>query len=378
MSHYFKLRRFLVSLLIFTILMSSSVFAKEDKGTGQSEVLKLSLDDAIKLAEETNPMVKISQIAVDKAKLSRSEVRYRDRKAKDGESESYEYKSKIELAEKQADFGILMAEIDVDATLRNIRYEVESAYYNALAAKENLSIAEETLKRQKDMLKIAEAKFQVGTIAKKDVLDTQVQLAKANADLLKAESGKEKSYINLKKLLQIDMDKKIELTDSFNYKSTDEDIDLKKLIAEAKENRRDIIQAQGLYDIAQLDFDLTSKAYTPNTFFYKEKEQAMEEAKMKLDDTKSNVEAEVRGIVLDYLEAKANIPVLEKSVDMAKESLRLAKLSYEAGIIRSVDVAAAEEGYRQTVLNRSQVIYSYNLAKLRLKNVVFMPVGFSL
>ncbi|HHV18661.1 MAG TPA: hypothetical protein GXZ27_07365, partial [Thermoanaerobacterales bacterium] len=55
--------------------------------------------------------------------------------------------------------------------------------------------------------------------------------------------------------------------------------------------------------------------------------------------------------------------------------LRLAKLSYEAGLIRSVDVAAAEEGLKQVQLQRSGVVYNYNLARLKLENVVYFSVS---
>ena len=54
------------------------------------------------------------------------------------------------------------------------------------------------------------------------------------------------------------------------------------------------MSAEGTFEIAKLDFDLNSKVYPSNTFIYKEKEHAMEEARMKLADTRSSVEAEVR------------------------------------------------------------------------------------
>ncbi len=83
----------------------------------------------------------------------------------------------------------------------------------------------------------------------------------------------------------------------------------------------------------------------------------------------------MRQIWLDFEEAKVNIPVLDKALEMAEESLRLARLSYEAGLVRSVDVAAAEEGLRQVQLQRSGVIYNYNLARLKLENVVRFSVS---
>ncbi|HHY41728.1 MAG TPA: TolC family protein [Thermoanaerobacterales bacterium] len=408
--------KLLAALLILTLIPASFALSQEKKS--ENEVLKLSLEDAVKLAEKNNQQVKLSELGLEKAKLSRQQFRYQDRKVEDaidawkkmtpeqkamierkmieemGEIEGrmayemyvaemeglsgFETSSSMDLLDKQTEIAVKLAEAGIDVTVKGIRFGVEAAYYGALSARDNRLLAEAAAQRQQDLLRIAEAKYKAGMVAKTEVLDAQVQLAKAEANLLNAKSQKEKAYINLKKLLGLPQDKPIELTDSFDYKPADFEVTLEKLIKEAEKNRIDIMSAQGAYEIAKLDFDLSSKVYPSNTFIYKEKEHAMEEARIKLEDTKAAVEAEVRQIWLDFEEAKANIPVLDKALEMAEESLRLAKLSYEAGLVRSVDVAAAEEGLKQVQLQRAGAIYNYNLARLKLENVVRFSVSGSM
>lgn len=380
-------KKLLAVLLILTLIPASFAFSQEDKKS-ENEVLKLSLEDAIKFAEENNQQVKLSELGLEKAKLSRQQYRYQDRKAKEQEEElkelgislegTFEYDYNTKMADKRTEVAVKLAEAGIDVTVKGIRFGVEAAYYGALSARDNRLLAEAAAQRQQDLLRIAEAKYKAGMVAKTEVLDAQVQLAKAEANLLSAKSQEEKAYINLKKLLGLPQDKPIELTDSFDYKPADFEVTLEKLIKEAEKNRIDIMSAQGSYEIAKLDFDLSSKVYPSNTFIYKEKEHAMEEARIKLEDTKAAVEAEVRQIWLDFEEAKANIPVLDKALEMAEESLRLAKLSYEAGLVRSVDVAAAEEGLKQVQLQRAGAIYNYNLARLKLENVVRFSVSGSM
>lgn len=382
MSKILLSKKFFAAILIMTLITSGFAFAMESKESGD-EILKLSLEDGVKLAEENNQQIKLSKLGLEKAELGRQQIKYQDKKVKNQEDElgtsimtgTFEYDYQIEIGEKQADVGIDLAKAGIDAAVKGIQFGVEAAYYGALSARDNTAIAEAALERQKDMLKIAEAKYKAGVVAKKDVLDAEVQLAKSEGDLLKAQSEEEKAYINLKKLLGLPLDRDIELTDSFEYKPVDLDKTLEKVLEEAQKQRIDIMSAEGAFEIAQLDFDLTSKVYPSNTFLYKEKEYAMEEARIKLTDTKASVEAEVRGIWLDFEEAKTNIPVLDKSLEMAEESLRLAKLSYEAGLVRNVDVAAAEEGLKQVQLQRSGVIYNYNLAQLKLENAVYFAVS---
>lgn len=380
-------KKLLAVLLILTLIPASFAFSQEDKKS-ENEVLKLSLEDAVKLAEKNNQQVKLSELGLEKAKLSRQQYRYQDRKAKEQEEElkelgislegTFEYDYNTKMADKRTEVAVKLAEAGIDVTVKGIRFGVEAAYYGALSARDNRLLAEAAAQRQQDLLRIAEAKYKAGMVAKTEVLDAQVQLAKAEANLLNAKSQEEKAYINLKKLLGLPQDKPIELTDSFDYKPADFEVTLEKLIKEAEKNRIDIMSAQGAYEIAKLDFDLSSKVYPSNTFIYKEKEHAMEEARIKLEDTKAAVEAEVRQIWLDFEEAKANIPVLDKALEMAEESLRLAKLSYEAGLVRSVDVAAAEEGLKQVQLQRAGAIYNYNLARLKLENVVRFSVSGSM
>lgn len=371
----------LAVFLALTIVAGTMAYAQgsDDKA---DEVLKLSLADALKMAEENNPQVELARLGLKKAELAKTQIKYSEKKVKDQEEElgisltdNFEYHYNMELGKKQTDNAIALAKAGIDATLRNIRFGTEASYYMALAARDTVKNAERSLKRQEQMLDIAKAKFEAGTIAKKEILDAEVELAKAQAALTQAEAQKEKAYNSLKKLLGIDMDRTIELTDEFDYKPLEEEPDLEKMLKEAMQNRMDLIQYQGSLEVAQLDFDLTSKVYPENTFIYAEKEYALQEAKIQLKNVQDNVEAEVRNIILDLSEAQANIPLLDKTLEMAQESLRLAKLSFEAGLARSVDVAAAEEGLRQVELQRSQVIYNYNLAKLKLENVIYIPVS---
>jgi hypothetical protein len=396
-----------VALLIVTLITAGFALAQESN-KDEDEVLKLSLKDAVKMAEENNQQIKLSKLGLEKAELGRKQYRYQDKKTKDleddikkaieqwnqlpeekqkeledeglkpvdpGISSSFEYTYTMDILEKQTEVGVKLAEADIDVTVKGIQFGVEAAYYGVLLARDNTAIAQAALERQKDMLRIAQAKYKVGTVAKTEVLDAEVQLAKAEADLLKARSEEEKACINLKKLLGLPQDRVLELTDSFDYEPADLDTTLEELIVQAQKNRIDIMSNEGSFEIAKLDFDLSSKVYPSNTFIYKEREYAMEEARIKLMDTKVAVEAQVREIWLDFEEANANIPVMDKAVEMAQESLRLAKLSYEAGLVRSVDVAAAEEGLKQVQLQRSGVVYNYNLARLKLENVVYFSVS---
>ncbi|TYP52503.1 TolC family protein [Thermosediminibacter litoriperuensis] len=375
-----KLRKtagFLSVILVLALFTVSSGAAGADTG----DVLTLSLEEAVELALKNNPAVGLAQLGVEKAELKKKELRYQEKKVEEKEEaygtnlKDFDYEYGMELGKKAADMELKLAELGVEATGRSIRFGVEAAYYAALAARDRLQIAGDSLKRAMEMERIAKALYESGSAAKKDLLDARVKVATAEAELKKAEAEKEKAYIDLKKLLKVDMERGIELSEALEFKAADKEISLEELLLQARERRIDLVQAREQLELVRLDFDMTKRVYPSNTFKYKEKEYALKEAELNYEEALSRVEQEVRKAYLDYTAAAASIPVLDRSLEMAEESYRLAKLSYEAGLIRGVDLMQAEEALKQAKLQRAQVIYAYNLAALNLDNVVYMSVN---
>ncbi|ADL08880.1 TolC family protein [Thermosediminibacter oceani] len=369
-------------LLSIILVLALFTVSSGSDGADAGDVLSLSLEEAVDLALKNNPAVGLSQLAVEKAELKQKELQYQERKAEEKEEEygislnkDFDYKYQMELGKKAADMELKLSQLGVEATGRNIRFGVEAAYYAALAARDRLQIAGDSLKRAMEMERIAKALYDSGSAAKKDLLDARVKVASAEAELKKAEAEKEKAYIDLKKLLKVDMERGIELSEAFEFKAAEKEINLAELLQQARERRIDVVRAREQMELARLDFDMTKKVYPSNTFKYKEKEYALKEAELNYEEALSRAEQEVRKAYLDYIVAAASIPVLDRSLEMAEESYRLAKLSYEAGLVRGVDLMQAEEALKQAKLQKAQAIYAYNLARLNLDNVVYMSVN---
>lgn len=377
-----KMKRLLVVAAIFALsLLAASSGAG---GTSAGEPLKLTLQEAVEIALKNNPAIGLSELAVEKASLKKEQLRYREKKVDEKEEElkqygmsikDFEYEYSMELGKKAADMELKLAQLGVEAAKRNIRFGVEAAYYAALSARDKVEIARDSLERAKEMERIANALYENGSATKKDLLDAQVKVSTAEAELKKAEVEMEKAYIDLKKLLKLDMARQIELSESSEFKAVEKNVKLEQLLAKARENRIDLVQAREQLELARLDFDMTKKVYPSNTFQYKEKEYALKQAELNYQDVESKIEQEVRKAYLDYTAASASLPILEKSLEMAEESYRIAKLSYEAGLIRSVDLSQAQEAVKQVKLQKAGAIYAYNLAALYLDNVIYMSVS---
>jgi outer membrane protein TolC len=375
-------KRFRVIIALAAILAISAFYLPSGApGESSQEPLKLTLNEAVEIALRDNPAIGLSELAVQKAELKREQLNYREKKVDEKEEmygislKDFDYEYQMELGKKAADMELKLAKLGVEAAKRNIRFAVEAAYYAALSARDKAEIAKDSFERAKEMERIANALYKNGSATKKDVLDAQVKVATQEAELKKAQVDMEKAYIDLKKLLRIDMARPIELTESSEFKAVEKEVSLEELLEKARENRIDLVQAKEQLELARLDFDMTKKVYPENTFQYKEKEYALKQAELNYKDVESKIEQEVRKAYLDYTAASFNIPILEKSLEMAEESYRIAKLSYEAGLIRSVDLSQAQEAVKQVRQQKAAAIYGYNLAALSLDNVIYMSIS---
>lgn len=121
---------------------------------------------------------------------------------------------------------------------------------------------------------------------------------------------------------------------------------------------------------ADTNFEISSVKYTPNTYRYKQLDanrKAMEESYDKtVQDTKKDV-------LTKYMAVLANgksIDVLEKQVALAKEILRIQKVSFELGQNTLTDVQNSENDYKTAQLGLSRSVLEYNISILAFEDAI--------
>ena len=71
---------------------------------------------------------------------------------------------------------------------------------------------------------------------------------------------------------------------------------------------------------------------------------------------------EVRQAVLKVEEAKESLASQSKNVEQARESLRIAELNFEEGLITVLDISQAQTALTQARVNYSQALFDYMMA----------------
>ena len=82
------------------------------------------------------------------------------------------------------------------------------------------------------------------------------------------------------------------------------------------------------------------------------------------------IELEVRSAYLNLLEAKTLIDVQRETVEQAQESMRIANLRYENGMITSVELTDAQLALSQAEVNRLQSLHDYAVGLARLEKAI--------
>ena len=258
--HKFSKRLLLLSAAM-TMLLSQSAFA--------GEVVELNLEDAMQRAFNTNPAISIAGYERDSARASYNAARSgrwisisgthaTQRSGNDDDVYAKKYKvqggnlveemvnqgkmignyhantltasmpiytgGKINGAIKQAKAGYLISEHGLQKAYNDMRSTVTNGYFDMLQADNMQQLGRESVARLADHLKNVEAQYEVGVVAKVDVLRSQVELANAKQSLIKAENAYQIAEANLNKIVGLPMDTQLKLDNILVYTPYDNDL----------------------------------------------------------------------------------------------------------------------------------------------------------
>jgi len=291
------------------------------------------------------------------------------------------------LRKRMAETGLKMYELDRQSIENSLIASVIHAYYNTLAAKDFIQIAQESVGSVETQLRVIEVRYQAGGVLKSDVLSLKVRLAQAREDLVRARNNHSLSLAALANLFGIDPDTPMILSGPEGVPLDMPEDYQQGLVyalasrAELKKVRQQIVQSRMDVDMARSEYlphlDVQGKYYLddPNLDFGTEREnwtagiilnwdlftglstrarvnkaKSMVEEMLAADRKATlSVQLDLKTAYLKFAEAKARLAVTEASAAQAGESLRLVKKQYDGGsatITRYLDAELARNRAR--------------------------------
>ncbi|QUH19162.1 TolC family protein [Alkaliphilus sp. B6464] len=353
---------------------NTKIEAAKDK----EEVLKLTLEDAIKYALEHNKDITIQDIKIEKQQFeydqnirdiksyNRSEQGMMDIPPAIYPAVTPEVSINKELyelgaVERYVNFTLQQSKWDKDMLINDITNKVSKAYYDLLLKQEEKKIAEENLKLAQKQYNDNKLLLDNGQISEHQLLMTKMSVTQAQSAYEAAKTMYEVQLLSFNNVLGANLDTKVILLDNITY-SEQETINIEKAIEQAFKNNVSLKAVKENYEIQKLVAEALSIKYPSMTYRYKEQQIAIEEAEKNVQSVESLIEMGLRAAYFNLTSVRDNIGIYEESIELAERSLKLAELNYELGMSTIKEVSEARIALMNAKKSYMNHLHMYNTA----------------
>jgi hypothetical protein len=325
------------------------------KGYGES-VKKIS-----KVLDGLDLLDQYSGYLITTGKTTMSEILDKNIEAQDAGATSVNKK----ILALRRDFANGQIDNNYQAEMNQIEYDTLKVYYGVLLAQDNLKTEQKNLKTQQDILKNTKAQYEVGMLAKKDVLSAQSAVTAAQSSLNAAETKLEYAKMSFDFLLGYPVLQPVSFTDTLDVVTTPA-IDIDASIKSAIAKRNEVKGTQFAVQVHKILMDST-KEYSQTTSVYLEEEIALKSAEKLAKDVPVQIEIDLRNKAAGLEDKMAALEAARALKSYAEEGYRLISISYEAGMTTLAELQQAQGNVYKAGLGVSAAISDYDLAVYEFK-----------
>jgi len=292
---------------------------------------------------------------------------------------------------------------------------VRVAYDDVLVAHQQIAVNEASVQLLTHEWEDARRRYQAGTVPQFDVLRAHVELANESPRLIQAWNNYRIGKNNLLNLLGCNLpqsiweDVPLELSDTLQASPLD--LALPDALARAVEKRpelealrkaqalrrEDVLRAKsgfkpsaqifggyqwqsppyennlsddlnGWMAGAQISWNIFDSGLTRGKIM--ESQANYEKARLDVDETRRQIELEVRTAYSNFIEAREVLESQKAVQEEAEEALRLAEARMTAGSGTQLDVLSAQTALTQARTTQAQALHDYSTARARLQRAV--------
>ncbi|MGD8869871.1 MAG: TolC family protein, partial [Gemmatimonadales bacterium] len=249
-----------------------------------------------------------------------------------------------------------------------------------------------------------------GTGSDFDLLTAQVQVDNIRPRLIEARNRLELDLNNLKRAIDIPLDRRLELSDSLTGPAPQDSLALEDAVARALENRSDLrvqrttvalqsenltAERRGMLPSLNLEAQLTRRAASadlipPERDFIQsttvglvlefpifdglarsgriqQAEAALDRERFRLQRARMTVHLEVQQALQALGAAREQVEASRGTVRRAEEALHIAQVRFANGLSTQVEVNDAELAVTEARTNQASARYAYSVARARLQ-----------
>jgi outer membrane protein len=307
-------------------------------------------------------------------------------------------------------YGITTASLDaskleLDRTRQEIEYRVVETFYAALMNERGVAVADEQIRMTEKQLELARARFEAGTVARLDVLQAEVELANARARRIQARAQVDTAMQALRTVLALPQTQVLKLEGSLDEPVPDRP---REELDQRLPQRPDLLAFTARREMAEYASNLADSEWKPSLAFtgnmqYQQDElgslfgrdnqsyafgvqlnvplfaapgaaarrsvaqSQMRQAEHGLRYATDNARLELES-AWTALEASAEVVATQqKALELARESVAIAQVSYENGVITSAELNDTQVRLLQTEWLLMQAKYARITAAARAR-----------
>lgn len=279
-----------------------------------------------------------------------------------------------------------------------------TGYFNMLDAANMKALRRESVDRLQAHLDNVMAQYNVGVVARADVLRSEVELANAQQNYISASNQYDVAEATLNNIIGTPLGTTLILKDRLQYEPYDND--MAYCLAYSEQHRPELKQAEYAIDSAEAALVVARSGHMPKVYANASNnwggtgsnwpgdddenwsvgvtasinvfdsgvtwsrihsaQENLAKAKESYRQIKDDVELEVRTDYLNLREAEKRISTTQVAVASAEEDYHIAVVRYQAGVGTNIDVMDAQEALTQAKTNYYQALYNYNTSKAQL------------
>lgn len=344
----------LMSLLLVAMTGLSAGAASQDPGP------ELTLADALRIAQENSPSVRLADLTLEEARTAYEVAKVN------------QVLQPSPITMRQAENTWRSAQLTRELARQDLIMQVTQAYFEVVRTGMALELAERALAQSRAQLETTKARHEQGMLSDVDLLAGESQVATNELELNRARANHLSARMSFNRILGQELEAPFTLVDEL-HDVQPVDIELEDAIRSALERRIELLRARDTLALREEELRVNDNAYTPARTINNAR-MALERARLELQDREIDIILEVRQSYQALTEAAARIPIQETNATRAKESLRIAQIRYEAGLITSLDLIDSQRAAFQAEMQSIQAVFDYQIALARFRRSAGLPL----
>ena len=319
---------------------------------------------------------------------------------------------RLENQRKTARYRLNETDLTLENSRQTVKYQAAQAYYRVLQQISLVNVQEEAVQLLEEHLRTVSIQYEVGTVAKSDVLATNVQLANSQQSLNTAQGNYQTAVAQLNNIIGLPVDTEIAASDKIDF--IQYNLTEAQCLEYALAHRPDGIAAVYAIKQAEAQTAAAKSGYRPNVSAVvqgsmsgenvfganhtaeqwavglqmnwnifdngvtsanvHQAQSAVRKAESVAQQQIETIQLEVRSAYIALKTAEKNIEVTAAAVDKAEEEFAIAQIRYVEGVDTNLNVMNAQEKVVETRNNYYTAIYNYNTSRAQLEKAMGVPV----